>query len=53
MSHISKRARELIATYGTVGNAKRLTKEYKAIQKAEKDLKTASANITKILKKLK
>ncbi len=53
MAHLSKRARELIETYGTTGNIRRLTKELKAIQKAEKDLKLASKNITRILKKKK
>lgn len=53
MINFSKRARELIGTYGTIGNVKRLTKELKALQKAERDMKIASANITKILKKKK
>lgn len=51
MSHLAKRARSLIKTYGTVGNMKRLTKELKILQKAEKDIYTASKNITRILKK--
>ncbi len=51
MSHIAKRAEKLIQTYGTVGNMKRLTKELKSLKKAEKDIYTASKNITKILKK--
>ena len=46
----SKRARELIETFGTTGNIKRLTKELKALRKAERDMKIASDNITKILK---
>lgn len=53
MVNLSKRARELMNTYGTVGNIKRLTKELRALQKAERDMKIASANITKILKKKK
>ena len=51
MAHLSKRARELISTYGTTANIRRLTKELKTIQKAEREIKLASANITKILKK--
>lgn len=53
MVHLSKRSRELIKKYGTVGDIKRLTKELNIIQKAEKDIKQASANITKILKNKK
>ncbi len=51
MAHLSKRAEQLISTFGTTGNIRRLTKELKAIQKAEREMKLASANITKILKK--
>lgn len=51
MAHLSKRARELIATFGTTSNIRRLTKELKTIQKAERDMKLASKNITRILKK--
>ena len=50
MAHTSKRAKELIETFATVGNAKRLTKEFKALKKAEKEMKQASENITRILK---
>ncbi len=53
MTHLSKKARELISTYGTIGNVKRLTKELIALQKAEIEMKISSANITKILKKKK
>jgi len=53
MVYLSKRAMEMAETYGTVGNMKKLTKEMKAIQKAEKEIKQASANITKILKQIK
>lgn len=51
MVALSKRARELINTLGTTKNIRRLTRELKALQKAERDMKLASANITKILKK--
>ena len=51
MSHLAKRAKVLIKKFGTVGNIKRLTKEYKRLEKAEKDIYLASKNITKILKK--
>ena len=50
MSNLSKRARELISNFGDTKNMRRLTKELKSIQKAEKEMKLASSNITKILK---
>ena len=51
MVNLSKRARTLVKNFGTVGNMKKLTKELKVLQKAERDMKLASSNITRILKK--
>lgn len=49
-TNLSKRSRELVETFVNTGNIKRITKELKDLQKAERDMKLASDNITKILK---
>ena len=50
MATLSKKAHELIDAYGTTTNIRRLTKELRDIKKAERDMKIASQNITKILR---
>ncbi len=50
MTALSKRAQELVNLFGTTKNMSRLTRELKDIQKAQRMIKLANSNITKILK---